>query len=275
MRTGSVMSVTGMVTGRRFRGITPPRNDRGIHKRRSRARERRRRGRASDDLQANRHGISVGPASRFSQGGRSPIPGVNAFSAPVFDHSGSIALAITAIGPSGISTYLDGPMAKQLLECAGVISNSTWLLFQCGARSGLRNDIKSHSHLTLLIPAEPRKMTLNISFYLAAIPAVTLLGMSKGGFAGVGMLGLPLMALAIPPLQAAANDSSHVCRYKTPSVFGYTGELWDAPKFCRFCCPAPRWEWSISSGIYWPLAFRMQGVSLAVGLLSSFLRARD
>jgi hypothetical protein len=33
-------------------------------------------------------------------------------------------------------------------------------------------------------------------FYVAAVPAVTLMGLSKGGFAGVGMLGLPLMALA-------------------------------------------------------------------------------
>jgi DNA-binding IclR family transcriptional regulator len=53
-----------------------------------------------------------------------PIPGVNAFSAPVFNHSGSIALAITAIGPSGIfDPDWDGPLAKQLLEGAGVISN--------------------------------------------------------------------------------------------------------------------------------------------------------
>ena len=31
-----------------------------------------------------------------------------------------------------------------------------------------------------------------------------LLGLSKGGFAGLGVLGMPLMALAIPPVQAAA-----------------------------------------------------------------------
>ena len=42
------------------------------------------------------------------------------------------------------------------------------------------------------------------SFYLAAVPAVVLLGLSKGGFAGLGVLGMPLMALTIPPVQAAA-----------------------------------------------------------------------
>ncbi|NRR32899.1 sulfite exporter TauE/SafE family protein [Oxalobacteraceae bacterium] len=42
-------------------------------------------------------------------------------------------------------------------------------------------------------------------FYLAAIPAVYLLGISKGGFAGaIGGLGVPLMALAISPVRAAA-----------------------------------------------------------------------
>ncbi len=41
-------------------------------------------------------------------------------------------------------------------------------------------------------------------FYLAAIPAVILFGMAKGGFAGaLGMLGVPLLALVVPPIQAA------------------------------------------------------------------------
>ena len=41
-------------------------------------------------------------------------------------------------------------------------------------------------------------------FYLVAIPAVILMGLSKGGFQGMGLLSLPLLALVIPPLQAAA-----------------------------------------------------------------------
>ncbi len=42
-------------------------------------------------------------------------------------------------------------------------------------------------------------------FYAAAIPAVILVGLSKGGFGGaVGFVGVPLMALAISPVQAAA-----------------------------------------------------------------------
>jgi uncharacterized protein len=41
-------------------------------------------------------------------------------------------------------------------------------------------------------------------FYLAAIPAVILMGIAKGGFAGVGMLGVPMLALVISPIQGAA-----------------------------------------------------------------------
>jgi uncharacterized membrane protein YfcA len=41
-------------------------------------------------------------------------------------------------------------------------------------------------------------------FYLLAIPAVTFLGLSKGGFAGLGMLATPLLALVVPPLEGAA-----------------------------------------------------------------------
>ena len=41
-------------------------------------------------------------------------------------------------------------------------------------------------------------------FYLLTIPAITALGLGKGGFAGVGMISTPLLALTMPPLQAAA-----------------------------------------------------------------------
>jgi uncharacterized membrane protein YfcA len=41
-------------------------------------------------------------------------------------------------------------------------------------------------------------------FYLLAIPAVITLGLAKGGFAGVGMIATPLLALIMPPLEAAA-----------------------------------------------------------------------
>ncbi len=47
-------------------------------------------------------------------------------------------------------------------------------------------------------------MPQDLTFYLLAIPAVLLIGLAKGGFSGMGALGMPLLALAMEPVQAAA-----------------------------------------------------------------------
>ena len=41
-------------------------------------------------------------------------------------------------------------------------------------------------------------------FYLFAVPAVILMGFSKGGFAGLSILSTPLLTLAVSPVRAAA-----------------------------------------------------------------------
>ena len=41
-------------------------------------------------------------------------------------------------------------------------------------------------------------------FYAVALPAVCLYGLSKGGFAGVSLLAVPLMSLVMSPVRAAA-----------------------------------------------------------------------
>lgn len=41
-------------------------------------------------------------------------------------------------------------------------------------------------------------------FYAVAVPAVILLGLSKGGFAGIGALAMPMLSLVMSPVQAAA-----------------------------------------------------------------------
>ena len=48
-------------------------------------------------------------------------------------------------------------------------------------------------------------MIIDPWFYVAAVPAVLLFGISKGGFGGgLGVVAVPLMALVISPVQAAA-----------------------------------------------------------------------
>ena len=64
------------------------------------------------------------------------------------------------------------------------------------------------------------------SFYAAAVPAVILLGLAKGGFAGLGVLGMPLMALTIPPVQAAAITLPILIVQDVVSVWAYR-RAWD------------------------------------------------
>lgn len=60
-----------------------------------------------------------------------PIPGINAFAAPIFDHAGSIVLAITAMGPAGtFDTEWNGDTATRVKACARAI----------GARLGVVGD---------------------------------------------------------------------------------------------------------------------------------------
>jgi len=49
-----------------------------------------------------------------------------------------------------------------------------------------------------------RSMLTDPLFYAVAIPAVILLGLSKGGLVGLGNLAVPLIALVISPVAAAA-----------------------------------------------------------------------
>lgn len=47
-------------------------------------------------------------------------------------------------------------------------------------------------------------MNFDFAFFAVMTPAVILMGLSKGGFSGLGLLSLPLMALIVSPVQAAA-----------------------------------------------------------------------
>lgn len=68
------------------------------------------------------------------------------------------------------------------------------MLFGCGARS----TAASHD-------PPPEFMLHDPWFYAVAIPAVIIVGLAKGGFGGgLALLGAPMLALVVPPLEAAA-----------------------------------------------------------------------
>jgi len=58
-------------------------------------------------------------------------------------------------------------------------------------------------------------------FYLAAVPAVLITGISKGGFGGIGGIAVPAMALVISPVQAAAIMLPILCLMDVVGVAAY------------------------------------------------------
>ena len=63
-------------------------------------------------------------------------------------------------------------------------------------------------------------------FYVAAVPAVILLGLSKGGLSGLSLLSLPLMALVVSPVQSAAITLPILLVQDVVSVWAYR-HTWD------------------------------------------------
>lgn len=101
-------------------------------------------------------------------------------------------------------------------------------------------------------------------FYAVAIPAVILLGLAKGGFAGIGVVAAPMLSLAVSPLLAAAILLPILIVQDVVSVWAFR-RTWDKGVL-RLMLPAAAF------GIFlgWALAAFVSAaaVELAVGLIS-------
>ena len=64
--------------------------------------------------------------------------------------------------------------------------------------------MRSHALPFPLACRVPVELLADPMFMAVAVIGVCLLGISKGGFLGLGVMALPLMSLFVPPLQAAA-----------------------------------------------------------------------
>ncbi len=123
LRIGTVMSVAHTATGRLFAAFMPPKvveamlvedlNRQG--------------GRADGPLHLTRPQVDKALAETRKRGlsrtiGQ-PLPGLNAFSAPVFDSSGHIVLGITLMGPAAsFDDAWNGRLAELLRTCAAEAS---------------------------------------------------------------------------------------------------------------------------------------------------------
>ncbi len=122
MRAGTVMSVLGTATGRAFAAVLPDERVAAAHA-----------GALGDDTRRPEPKAATGAALRrardeWSRHGVTraqghPIPGVNAFSAPVFDHEGHPLLVLTALGhQNGFAAGWRSAMAVRVRQSAAEIS---------------------------------------------------------------------------------------------------------------------------------------------------------
>lgn len=123
MRVGSIMALLETATGRAFTAFLSPKivsaalenglDHRGIGYDPNRGPKSQK---TADALAAvRRHGMARAVGD--------PLPGVNAFAAPVFDHAGHVALVITVMGPTAIfDSRWTSPIAEALRRCATEVS---------------------------------------------------------------------------------------------------------------------------------------------------------
>ncbi len=114
-------------------------------------------------------------------------------------------------------------------------------------------------------------MSTDPLFYAFAIPAVILLGLAKGGFSGIGVLAVPLMALAVSPVQAASITLPILIVQDAVSVWVFR-KAWDK-KSLAILIPSAL----VGIVLAYLLAAHVStaAVELALGLISLIFGARQ
>lgn len=135
MRAGTVMSLLGTATGRAFAGVMPADRIESAmpaalgDPERSKTWKTRAKSMDLQDAVAElrKHGVARAVGK--------PIPGVNAFSAPAFDHEGRPVIVITALGlQDGFSSDWDSDIAQSVRAAAADISGRLgWRVVAPGA----------------------------------------------------------------------------------------------------------------------------------------------
>jgi DNA-binding IclR family transcriptional regulator len=122
LRTGTVMSLVNTATGRLFAAFMPPKViEKAMQGEVARMGTRL----GTAPLSASEFDVLVEETRRqgLSRSLSQPIPGIDAFCAPVFDSAGNIVLGLLAMGPSAtFDSSWDGHVATALRRCADQVS---------------------------------------------------------------------------------------------------------------------------------------------------------
>lgn len=124
MRPGSVMSMLGTATGLAFSAFMPPKLVQKMIEREMRDPDvlaQTKNPISQKSLEARLNEVRSRNLARVQN---QPIPGIDAFSAPVFNHTHSMVLAITITGASiAFDSDWNGSIATELKACAGRLSH--------------------------------------------------------------------------------------------------------------------------------------------------------
>lgn len=107
-------------------------------------------------------------------------------------------------------------------------------------------------------------MSGDMQFYLAAVAAVVLFGLSKGGFSGLSTLGIPLMSLVASPVKAAAIVLPILIVQDWVSVWAFRRDF--SSRNLVILIPSAL----VGVGLGWLMAARVSddAVRLAIGVIS-------
>jgi len=106
----------------------------------------------------------------------------------------------------------------------------------------------------------------NPYFYLAAVPAMLIFGISKGGLgAGLGVMGVPIISLVMPVSQAAAIMLPVLCLMDLFAVFAYRKRLWNKEILLNII---PAGALGILLGSFFLTSVRPEVLKISVGLIA-------
>lgn len=107
-------------------------------------------------------------------------------------------------------------------------------------------------------------MTHDTLYLLCAVIAVVISGLAKGGFAGIGALAMPIMALGVDPVRGAAIMLPILILQDAVSVWAYR-RTWDA-SILKVMLPGG----TVGVGLGWLFAARVSETAVlgALGLIS-------
>jgi uncharacterized membrane protein YfcA len=119
-------------------------------------------------------------------------------------------------------------------------------------------------------PGNPVDLLASPLFLLTAIVSVSLLGISKGGFFGLGVMGIPLMSLVMHPLQAAAILLPTTVAQDVLTIWTYRRN-WSASNLKVL---VPSMSIGVAAGWWLAASFSAAHVRLLVGVIAALFVLR-